>query len=67
MKTILITGINGYLGSKLAYSLSSKFKIIGLEYETSNLFRINKLKCKVYSSKFGIPPELFQNNKVDLT
>jgi len=40
MKTILITGINGFLGSHLAKALSSEYNIIGLEYSIENLFRV---------------------------
>ena len=36
MSTVLITGINGFLGN-LAKMLSSKFKVIGLEYSLDNL------------------------------
>ncbi|MFT7666419.1 MAG: nucleoside-diphosphate-sugar epimerase [Patiriisocius sp.] len=32
LKTILITGINGYLGSKLAKRYSQEYKVIGDEY-----------------------------------
>ena len=40
MKTILITGINGFLGSHLAKGLSKDYKIVGLEYSVRNLFRL---------------------------
>lgn len=49
-RKILITGINGFLGSKLAIKLKSNFEIIGLEYSTDNLFRIESEKFLVYSS-----------------
>ena len=48
MKTILITGINGFLGSHLAKTLSEKYNIIGLEYSLENLFRIAECNYKVY-------------------
>ena len=54
MKTILITGINGYLGSELAKKYDKEYNVIGLEYTLENLFRINKKNYKVYSSKNGI-------------
>jgi len=50
MKTILITGINGFLGSHLAKALSADYNIIGLEYSLDYLFRIEGFGFKVYSS-----------------
>ena len=50
MKTILITGINGFLGSHLAKRLSKDYKIVGLEYSVENLFRLKDYSFKVYSS-----------------
>jgi len=47
-KKILITGINGFLGSHLAKYLKSSFEVIGLEYSLNNLFRIESEKFKVY-------------------
>lgn len=66
MKTLLITGINGYLGSELAKKFDKEYNVIGLEYTLENLFRINKEKYKVYSSKYGIDDNLFKENKIDL-
>lgn len=65
MKTILITGINGYLGSKLAKRYSNEYKIIGLEYDTVNLFRLKGEQFEVFASKDGIPNELFQKHEID--
>ncbi len=50
-KKILITGINGFLGSHLSKSLSQKYEIIGLEYDLNNLFRVKEQSYKIYSSK----------------
>lgn len=50
MRTILITGINGFLGSHLAKRLSKDYKIVGLEYSVENLFRLKDYSFKVYSS-----------------
>ena len=50
MRTILITGINGFLGSHLAKKLSKNYKIVGLEYSVKNLFRLKDYSFKVYSS-----------------
>jgi len=66
MKTLLITGINGYLGSELAKKYDKEYNVIGLEYTLENLFRINKKKYKVYSSKNGIEDSLFKENNIDL-
>lgn len=65
MKTILITGINGYLGSKLAIRYAEKYTIIGLEYDTSDLFRIKEENFEVFDSKNGIPDELFTKYTID--
>jgi len=66
MKTILITGINGYLGSNLAKKLKHDYQIIGLEYSLNNLFRISDCDFKVYSVKEGDPKKLFTENKIDI-
>lgn len=66
MKTILITGINGYLGSNLAKKLSAKYKIVGLEYSIENLFRIAEYNYKVYSAKDGIPDVIFAEQTIDI-
>ena len=65
MKTILITGINGYLGSSLAKRYSKDYEVIGLEYTTDDLFRLKDEKFEVYASKNGIPDELFKTHKID--
>lgn len=66
MKTILITGINGYLGSHLAKALSADYTIIGLEYSLENLFRIKDHHFKVYSVENGVPEQLFTDQTVDV-
>lgn len=65
MKTILITGINGYLGSNLAKRYSKEYVIIGLEYDTVDLFRLEGEQFEVFASKDGIPDELFQKHTID--
>ena len=65
MKKILITGINGYLGSKLAKRYSKEYEIIGLEYDTVDLFRLKDEQFEVFASKDGIPDELFQKHTID--
>lgn len=66
MQTVLITGINGFLGSSLAKALSTEYIIIGLEYSLENLFRIANCNYKVYSAKEGIPDEIFREQKIDI-
>ncbi len=50
MKTILITGINGFLGSHIAKRLSKDYNIMGLEYSLENLFRIEGYSFPVFLS-----------------
>ncbi len=66
MKTILITGINGFLGSNLAKTLKKEYNIIGLEYSLDNLYRIKDEIYKVYSVENGIPHHIFTENKIDI-
>lgn len=65
MKTLLITGINGYLGSKLAIRYSNTYKIIGLEYDCSDLYRLKEYDFEVFDSKDGISDTLFKSHKID--
>lgn len=65
MKTILITGINGYLGSNLAKRYSKEYHIVGLEYSIDNLFRLEDESFEVFESKDGISDELFEKHAVD--
>ncbi|MDA3882768.1 MAG: NAD-dependent epimerase/dehydratase [Bacteroidales bacterium] len=62
---ILITGINGYLGSNIAKSLTANHNIIGLEYSLENLYRLQGCDFKVYSVENGVPDELFAENTID--
>jgi CDP-paratose synthetase len=63
---LLITGINGFLGSHLAKSLASDYKIIGLENTSKELLRIKGCNFKVYSAENGVPEELFQEQTVNI-
>ena len=65
METILISGINGFLGSSLAKSLSRDFNIIGLENSLDNLFRLKNNNFKIYNSEGNIE-EIFQNEKIKI-
>jgi nucleoside-diphosphate-sugar epimerase len=67
MRNILITGINGFLGSHLANSLCEKYNIIGLEHAGANkLNRLEVGKYKVYFIKEDIPKDLFQEQYIDI-
>jgi nucleoside-diphosphate-sugar epimerase len=66
MKTILITGINGFLGSSLAKNLINDFLIIGLEKSRNNNFRIRDLDVKSYSLEFDNPESIFSEQKIDI-
>ena len=61
--TILITGINGFLGSHLAKTLVLDYNIIGLESSVENLNRIKEYSFKVYSSKDNFE-NIFTENKI---
>lgn len=65
MKTILVTGINGYLGSLLAKRYSKEYRVIGLEYGIDNLFRLKDENFEVYNSKGGMYDTIFEKHKVD--
>src|ERR1035437_429497 len=65
IKTILITGINGYLGSLLAKRLSLYYNIIGLEYTLINLTKIEELGLKIYSSEHNISDSIFTEQHID--
>lgn len=65
MKTVLITGINGFLGSNLAKLLSNHYRIVGLEHSTQNLDRIRDFNFKTYAAKEGIRTEVFTEQNID--
>ena len=64
MKKILITGINGFLGSHLAKSLKHKFEVIGLANSIDNLYRLEGESFKVYSSKNDALETIFLENDI---
>lgn len=65
MKKLLITGINGYLGSQLAKRYKNDYHIIGLEYSTEDLFRLKDENFEIYESKGGIPSEMLEKHVFD--
>ena len=67
MITILITGINGFLGSYLAKFLNDKkFRVLGLEYSIENLYRLESLNIEVFSFKENRLQEIFKKYKIDI-
>jgi len=63
MKTVLITGVNGFLGSHLASTLNKDFEVIGLVRDAKNIYRIKNLSIKIYSSK-DLLENIFIENKI---
>ncbi len=66
MKTILITGINGFLGSNLAKLFKSEYRIIGLEISTLNLHRLEGENFPVYEANEESIDRLFNEQPVDI-
>jgi len=66
MKTILITGINGFLGSNLAKALLKDYNIIGLEHSINEFHRLRGFDFKIYCAENVIPEELFTEQKIDI-
>jgi len=63
MKTVLITGINGFLGSRLAIRLQAHYNVIGLGSGNKNLNRLPENRFKVYSATEPLEP-IFTENEV---
>lgn len=66
MKTVLITGINGFLGSHLAKKLHDKYNVIGLEYSLDNLWRLEGYSFPVFLSDSNSMQKVFENYKIDI-
>ncbi|HEY5535101.1 MAG TPA: NAD(P)-dependent oxidoreductase [Ignavibacteria bacterium] len=66
MKTLLITGINGFLGSHLAKRFSKSYRIIGTEFSKENLFRIKDFSFTVYLSDRKSIKRIFTENSIDI-
>lgn len=64
MKTVLISGINGFLGSHLAIHLKEKFRVIGIEHSLNNLYRISNENFEVFLSNDKILEQVFKQNKI---
>jgi nucleoside-diphosphate-sugar epimerase len=65
MKTVLITGINGFLGSHLAKRLANRFHVTGIEYQVNNLFRLSGCDFKVIDSSLNAIKNLFNKEPID--
>jgi nucleoside-diphosphate-sugar epimerase len=65
MKTVLVTGINGFLGSHIAKRLTNNFHVIGIEYQTDDLFRLNGYDFKVITSTPHSIENLFNEEHID--
>ncbi|MCR4417189.1 MAG: NAD-dependent epimerase/dehydratase [Ignavibacteria bacterium] len=63
-RIVLITGINGFLGSHLAKKLKSDYEVLGLEIDLKNLFRLSGESFKVYSVNNHNLDDLFKNNRI---
>lgn len=63
-KIILITGVNGFLGSHLVKRLEHEFEIIGLVSASSKLNRIKDQKIEVYESRKEIIEEVFKTKNI---
>ena len=70
MKTILITGINGFLGSHLAKQLSKSNKVLGIEYDITKCDNLKDVTCQLYETfaslnwVFFDGPICIQGNKI---
>jgi len=63
MKKVLITGINGFLGSSIANALKNDFIVIGLELNQNNLHRIKKENYKLYFIEENGLRNIFEENE----
>jgi CDP-paratose synthetase len=63
METILITGINGFLGSFLALEFNKTFNVIGLQKSTTNTARLKGENFKIYSSNDDLEV-IFKENDI---
>lgn len=66
MKTILITGINGFLGSNLAKWLSGVYKIIGIVNSFANLNRLSGYTIPIFLSDTKSLESVFRENNIDV-
>ncbi|QOJ30198.1 MAG: NAD-dependent epimerase/dehydratase family protein [Ignavibacteriales bacterium] len=66
MKTVLISGINGFLGSNLAKVLETEYAIVGTEYSLDNLFRLAGKNYSVFEADHDSITKIFKAFKIDV-
>jgi|APEBP8051072266_1049373.scaffolds.fasta_scaffold00926_7 CDP-paratose synthetase len=64
MKNLLITGVNGFLGSNLAKGLINGYNLVGLESSIENLYRIKGMPIEIYSSSTSLE-DIFYKHRID--
>lgn len=64
MKTVFITGIDGFLGSEIAHALSSKYLVLGLEFSKNSLRRLPKNQFQIFDA-FDNLEDIFKTKKID--
>lgn len=64
MKKILVTGINGFLGSHIAKKLSEVYEVIGVEYSVENLWRLEGTTFEVYISNDASLKKIFKTHQI---
>ena len=62
-KTILITGINGFLGYNLALKLKDYYNIIGIDI---NISKYNNIDYNTYQLPIDKADQVFMENHIDL-
>jgi CDP-paratose synthetase len=66
LKTILISGINGYLGKHLATQLSKNHQILGLEYSAEKSLLIEDDHFTIYNTYCDNWVSLLEQNSIDI-
>ncbi len=68
MKTVLITGANGFLGSHIIYNLYKDFNVIGLDISSSDNFRVKEILPNIfnyYSDKVSLNM-IFEKHNIEM-
>lgn len=66
MDIILITGINGFLGSHLAKRLCQNYNVIGLEHSIDNLYRLKGYKFPIFLSDEKSINKIFDDYNIEI-
>lgn len=64
-KTILITGVNGFLGSHLALILQKKYNILGLKRPASHMWRFDNERHHIKFIDILDLEQVFEDNNID--